>query len=602
MTTYLIELSFGPVQSFISAARRSRDLWAGSRLLSGCARAAGKALLDGKAKLIYPVEQRVLQVHAEEDSNLSNVLLARVECDGAQAVATLARKAQDAARAYLLQKSTIALREWSRVGVREDIWASQVNDALETFAAWCVLDGGYRQAYDRTKDALGARKNTRDFIAMFQTGTALGAGVPKSSLDGLRESVLPAKRKHFPRKFGVSPGEQLDAMGCIKRVVGSAETFTALTRMAADGWLQSLPTTALETLRAAYEPLVGVDFATRSDGNGGCYKDFPYDAGLLYPERLEVAIKQAQETDAEVEQGAGPLLENLSKTLRPLWKEHGQPCPYAALVVADGDRMGSFVDKATTADQHSAVSRCIARFADKVPEIARKHRGHCIFNGGEDLMVLFPLADLVNGSRSLAEAFADEMQKVVIQLCTKPNPVGQPTLRVGAAICHVQEPLGLFRQHGDAAEKFAKGEAGVQGQGNALGIQLHVRAGHVVPWRASFANAADFTSLQAWVDAYAAGTLPGKLAYRIRQAWLSGRQSGLDEEIIALEVQRTLEHASERGGKNEISSTLIDALKNRALRWGTENDASGFGGLIDELILARWLSARSSQDLGREDA
>ena len=43
MTTVLI-LSFGPVQDFIAAARRSRDLWSGSWLLSEVCKAAALAL------------------------------------------------------------------------------------------------------------------------------------------------------------------------------------------------------------------------------------------------------------------------------------------------------------------------------------------------------------------------------------------------------------------------------------------------------------------------------------------------------------------------------------------------------------------------------
>ncbi|MCU0733383.1 MAG: hypothetical protein MUE84_17610, partial [Hyphomonas sp.] len=64
MTRWLVQLSFGPVQSFISAARRSRDLWAGSRILSEIVRGSAQALKtsangrDGNT-LIYPVDRLV---------------------------------------------------------------------------------------------------------------------------------------------------------------------------------------------------------------------------------------------------------------------------------------------------------------------------------------------------------------------------------------------------------------------------------------------------------------------------------------------------------------------------------------------------------------
>ncbi|MCE7920927.1 MAG: hypothetical protein DYG85_15690 [Chloroflexi bacterium CFX1] len=43
---YLIIFSIGPVQEFIAAARRSRDLWYGSWMLSELSKAAAKAIHD----------------------------------------------------------------------------------------------------------------------------------------------------------------------------------------------------------------------------------------------------------------------------------------------------------------------------------------------------------------------------------------------------------------------------------------------------------------------------------------------------------------------------------------------------------------------------
>ena len=39
MTRHLLAVSIGPVQEFIAAARKTRDLWYGSALLSDVARA-----------------------------------------------------------------------------------------------------------------------------------------------------------------------------------------------------------------------------------------------------------------------------------------------------------------------------------------------------------------------------------------------------------------------------------------------------------------------------------------------------------------------------------------------------------------------------------
>jgi len=598
VSAFLLELAFGPVQGFINAARRSRDLWAGSHLLSEVARAAGKSLLADGAELIYPLRSRVLEERDHESSNLSNVLLARIaDCDAARAASVVAR-AQQAARDWLGSTACAAWDDWTRAGValRKVIWTAQVDDALETYGAWAEeTDAGYREAYDRVKSALAARKNTRDFAPMFPAGMPHpGVGVPKSSLDGLRESVLPAERGGFPARFGVSPGEQLDALGCVKRVHGLQERFTALTRLAADGWLGSLPAEDLQRLCAAYTPLTAHGLATGAKGNAGLYAPFAFDGGLLFPERLEQALGQA---DA----ASRPALQALKLLLAELYRRHGQPCPYAVLVVADGDRMGRFIDQAGSAEAHTRISQAVAAFADEVPNLARAHRGHCVFNGGEDLTVLYPLAGAVEGARALSAAFERHMQRVVAELPSL-DEAARPTLRVGAAICHVLEPLGVIRGHGDAAEKYAKGEAGSDAQGDALGLSVHVRAGHQVRLRLGFGDKDGFDALARWRAAYADGALGGGLVYAIRDALLRCRRLGVDPPVVAQEVRRVLVAARERGGTDAIDKSMIEAIETRAATLATRHPTEALWRLTDELIIARWLSANTAADVGSRDS
>ena len=55
MERFLVTLSLGPVQSLIGAARRTRDLWCGSWLLSEAARAAARILHQRQPGcLIFP--------------------------------------------------------------------------------------------------------------------------------------------------------------------------------------------------------------------------------------------------------------------------------------------------------------------------------------------------------------------------------------------------------------------------------------------------------------------------------------------------------------------------------------------------------------------
>src|SRR2546429_9768734 len=57
MTQYMLLFSLGPVQSFIVLARKTRDLWLGSFLLSALMEASMESI--DPTKLIFPVEPRI---------------------------------------------------------------------------------------------------------------------------------------------------------------------------------------------------------------------------------------------------------------------------------------------------------------------------------------------------------------------------------------------------------------------------------------------------------------------------------------------------------------------------------------------------------------
>ncbi len=55
MTAHLIQIAVGPVQEFIAQARRTRDLWYGSHLLSEVSRAVARSLHeDPRVVLVFP--------------------------------------------------------------------------------------------------------------------------------------------------------------------------------------------------------------------------------------------------------------------------------------------------------------------------------------------------------------------------------------------------------------------------------------------------------------------------------------------------------------------------------------------------------------------
>ena len=85
--SHLLVISVGPVQEFIAAARRTRDLWFGSRLLSEISRAVAKSVESQGGKLIFPAS-----LDAE---NVANVILAELPAGEPKDIAAKAKNAAE---------------------------------------------------------------------------------------------------------------------------------------------------------------------------------------------------------------------------------------------------------------------------------------------------------------------------------------------------------------------------------------------------------------------------------------------------------------------------------------------------------------------------
>jgi CRISPR-associated protein Cmr2 len=79
---YLFLVNIGPVQDFIASARRSRDLFFGSWLLSELSKAAAKRIVDDKGILIFPAPDLQIMPDAlnpGNELNVANKILAVIE-------------------------------------------------------------------------------------------------------------------------------------------------------------------------------------------------------------------------------------------------------------------------------------------------------------------------------------------------------------------------------------------------------------------------------------------------------------------------------------------------------------------------------------------
>ncbi len=603
MNKYIVILSVGPVQSFIAAARRSRDLWSGSWLLSELSKACALALHQKGADLIFPAITNESDLQAGSPFSVGNKIQAVVTAENTQSLTEIIEQAKVATKDRFIEEADKALDKIGKSNIRADIWQQQKGDYTEIQSAWAKIDtndseNGYRTAVELASKVLASRKATRDFDASCIEPYAKGFTLPKSSLDGIRETVL-LKDNALPfgirAQLGLSQSEQLDCVGMMKRLgFDEAEQFTAITRVAADAWIEALTPDELDSITADYKSLINLGIATRVKGNigsaGSIYQDFPYDAQFLYENRIDAALVEYPKKDNEVNK----LLTALKKTLQPIWEKHGQPQSYSVLLLADGDKMGELIDKAKNEQAHQAITKALSAFAGGVRATMQKFKGHCIYAGGDDVLGLVPLHTAYDCSKKLSEDFADTLKDV-----SESMGANTPTLSVGLAICHQMTPFAVIREFAKQAEQYAKGDHinDTKKRRNALGILLSIRSGADINLRLRWDDDNAHKAIEDWVDCYNDKTIPSRIAYGVRDIALRTESVSPDDETLQTnirlaELKRMLKQARTHSGEKLDPKDII-TITERAETIGLEM-------LADELIIARWLAAKTQQELGRE--
>ncbi|NMC20537.1 MAG: type III-B CRISPR-associated protein Cas10/Cmr2, partial [Thermogutta sp.] len=565
-----------------AAARRTRDLWFGSRLLSELSRAAAQAVKDAGGELIFPAD---LEVPADrKTSGVANVILAELpENDPA-------RVAADAKGAVGRKWGEFRDEAYNAVSacIRKKIWDDQADDVIEFYAAWVTRSNDYQADRARVMRLLAGRKNCRDFLP------AKGwPGVPKSSLDGRRESVLKDLRvERIPererRLLRLRDGEQLDVVGVVKRVWGGNRPYPSVSRVAADPWVRG------NQHRSAFQDLIEVCKGFPDDVLHGLstkvfpqYRSFPFEGSAVYRSRFHEFRQEAAVSEQEVAR--------LAETLERL----PEPEPYVAVLVADGDRMGELIADLKSPDDHRAFSRSLASFAQKADDIVMEHYGFLVYAGGDDVLAFLPVDQCLACAAALREAFLESL---------KAYP--KASLSVGIAVGHFMENLEDLLEYGRAAEKAAKDP-----DRDGLAVHLYKRGGAPIRTRARWTKPPQeqpqqkpqqqpqeppherphelpHKRLHRLAELLLTDVIPSKLPYELRRlADLYADWPEPDETVASAmraDVLRILEKKKSGKGPGEVRAALEDLVKELSR-------PADLRGLAENMLVARQLTRAFKQ-------
>lgn len=511
----LFILSLGPVQDFIAAARRCRDLWFGSWLLSELSKAGAAAIASrcGLDALIFPAPRELSDLGPGSDMSVANKLVALLP-DG-----TSPQESADYAKEEILRRLH-DLRDEALTGKPDfdrALTDQQLDDLLDI--QWVSVplppDQPYSAARERAEHLLAAAKNTR----LWQQPTWPTSDRPKSSIDGLREAVTPPRGRWNRGRLGLDESEHLCGVGLLKRngkrrIPGQPAThddrFFSTPHLAALPLLErfeKLPDLDQRKARQLWRDFLRClqDYGADTDESVhpkwqsallGCH-----DGQLLFASRIAERFDNLDHLDlpeAQIVQkrkaalaAALPLLNALLAGLGG-----GEPLPYIAILQADGDRMGVAINALEDPKSHQALSQRLDDFARGARTIVEDHRGQLIYSGGDDVLAFVPLHRALACARALADDFST-------RLAAYSSGGAAPTLSVGISITHFMDPMKHALDTARRAEKLAKKER------DSLAIILDKRSGPAVELTGKWGSGIDH-HLAALVDLHRRDAIPDK--------------------------------------------------------------------------------------------
>ncbi|MBT9175004.1 MAG: hypothetical protein DDT22_00678 [candidate division WS2 bacterium] len=429
----LLSVSIGPVQDFISEARKAKDLWAGSYILSLATFKAIEPILQkyNKDVIIYPqIEEnpffKLFRSNTVSPSDLQfptlpNHFLAVVECVAINALMDdvcnsvisfwngVAKKTHDFIASVVNKK----FKGW------DDLWGNQIEDHFQIY--WVAepiklenIENDYIDIHNRVQGLMEARKLTRTFVQWrgnnsfkcYQCGHREIIGSK-----GFWKELSNNKKFHFM----IKEKEKLCAVCLVKRLAKEDDILKDLKRPPFESTsdISSIPFRDF-ILTKKSEPKVQAFFDCINDmcnaldidklkSIAEIPGDWLYEEGL----RLKALKKEFPSADDDkLKIASGSAVE----ALKAVTKEYKtSPSKYYAILMLDGDEMGKKIS-GLEIDGQAELSRKIGELGNKtMPDIIYKSRGHPVYSGGDDLLAFLPLEKSISTAFDLRTAFSNAL-------------------------------------------------------------------------------------------------------------------------------------------------------------------------------------------------
>ena len=608
------QFTLGPVQGFVAQARRTRDFWAGSFILSWLASVAMEAIKAQGGVVKFPVpDEAYLSVLRGEDAadaqfpqqgcipNRFSATTAAVPADFKPELVTIAVQQAWSALADVVwaedleQVASSHRGRWPQVQL---IWQRQVTQFWEM--SWVMSDEDQPNLLDR-------RKNWRSVVSPHEPGHKCMMMDGWQELSGETQTSVAAVQAFWQKvrtsgasgiKTDLREGEQLCAMAFIKRRFAryfeQVEITLAGSSQKLFGWPVPYAVPSVAFIAAA--PWIA---RLVEQGSIDAWRQFHASASRITESSelahvgearqrlnrvsdIEIrgvaeAARLRQQSDAQFDPAWAGLdgqvyhrtqlqnvrifeapaaqINEVTQALRNLRASAGvgeEPSPYYAIVLMDGDQLGKHMGKAETRPRISAALNVFTR---GVAELVRAHDGFLVYAGGDDVLALFPMAQALPAAAKLQAFYKD----CFAQHCAEVKS----TLSGAIEYAHIRTPLTqvLGDAHG-LLDDVAKEETGR----DAIACRVWKPSGLALTWAMPWKHALSKSDAE---------KAPQTLELCALAAIYGNQGAGEDEQAFSASFFHRMKEVLERfsGAPQEVLIQLLRAEHSHSWGGGSRNEA-----------------------------
>lgn len=605
----ILHFTLGPVQSFVEQARRVRDLWAGSFLLSFLSAQAIKAVIDAGGRITFPVVQ-------DASGAPSDPLLKAVMGQSAERpqIGTLPNRFRaevpadfDGARCR-----DAVLKAWR--GIAQQVWERYLAPAAELgrdtpAIYWRQVEhfwelswvAGHSENPQQDGAWLDRRKNWRSYQLSIEGGDHCTLMGDWQELSGYLRSREADRQERFWQALRAQLGtldlgehERLCAIALIKRLypkiakdtIGwelAVANWPSTPYLAAVPWLKRVAGTPqaqayLETIEHLQREGAELAWAfgewnTRLSGLEQAGKLAKLDGNLFH----KTALANPNASPGLDERQRAALLEGL-KALNDI---AGPASPFYALLLMDGDRLGALLQREGGQQQ---VSAALGRFAAQVEEVVSNASGKVVYAGGDDVMALLPLEGALAAAAELRQRYRAAFDEL-------------PEATISAAIVYAHYNLSLRAVLAEA--HFQLDEVAKEQNGrDSLAVAVLTGSGRTVSWASSWEERTAAKLVPAIVEELAGEfeeLFASKFFYNIRQRFGVLTEEGsnrLDAQLDAFKllVAEYQKSREKQASLPEVEERIGKLLRVCRVRKGSQEDLQTLS--VEGALLVRFLATK----------